>query len=244
VIDGEIVALDREGRPSFQALHHRRTAAHALVYYAFDLLSLDDESLIRKPLDARRQRLRSLVAGSNVLLSEPLPGSPRHIEAEIRRIGLEGVVAKRRDSPYVLGQRTPAWVKVKFSPQQEFVIGGYKPSSANFESVLVGYFNKKKLYFAGKVRAGLTPHMRADIHDVIAARPIATCPFVNLPNSDGKRRWGEGITGEDMKKLEWVKPTVVIEVAFVEWTDDGLLRHAKFVGLRPDKKAGEVVRET
>jgi bifunctional non-homologous end joining protein LigD len=243
VLDGEIVALDDKGHPSFQALQHRRTQAHAVAYYAFDVLSVGGESVRSSPLDARRTRLKTLVKGSPILLSEPLPGSPKDIETQIRRMGLEGVVAKRRDSPYLPGERSHAWVKVKFSPQQEFVVGGYKPSDANFESILVGYFDHGKLHFAGKVRAGLTPHVKAEIFREIFDRQVRKCPFVNLPNSKGSSHWGEGITEEDMTKLRWVKPQLVVQVSFVEWTADGLLRHSAFVGLRRDKNPRDVVRE-
>src|SRR5262249_7160550 len=105
VLDGGIVALDADGRPSFQALQHRRTSALAVVYYAFDVLAVDDVSLLRVPLEERRRRLKSLVRGSSVLLSDALPGSPEHIESEIRKLRLEGVVAKRRGSVYVPGER-------------------------------------------------------------------------------------------------------------------------------------------
>jgi bifunctional non-homologous end joining protein LigD len=246
VLDGEIVALDAEGRPSFQALQHRRTSALAVVYYAFDLLELNGESLLGKPLKERRRRLKALLGGgshSAVLLSEPLPGSPEHIEREIRKLRLEGVVAKRKDSPYRPGERSDTWVKVKFSPRQDFVIGGYKPNASNFESILVGYYEKRKLYFAARVKAGFTPYTRAEIFRRIAGLEIAACPFVNLPNSEGKSHWGEGITAEDMKKFKWVKPKVVVEVAFVEWTEGGLLRHPQFVGLRDDVRPSEVRRE-
>jgi bifunctional non-homologous end joining protein LigD len=245
VMDGEIVALDAEGRPSFQALQHRRTKGYTLVYYAFDLLSIEGESLLHQPLSVRRERLKSQLTGSRsrVFLSDLLPGSPAQIEQQIRRLGLEGVVAKRRDSVYEPGQRSDAWVKVKFSPQQEFVVGGYKPSAANLESVLVGYFEKGKLHFAGTVRAGLTPHLRAEIFRAIADHHIKKCPFVNLPNNSGSSRWAEGITEEDMTRLRWVKPHLVVAIAFVEWTDDRLLRHAKFVGVRHDKNPQHVVRE-
>jgi bifunctional non-homologous end joining protein LigD len=243
VLDGEIVALDPEGRPSFQALQHRRTSALALVYYAFDLLEVDGDSLLRKTLDERRRRLKTVLRNSQVLLSDVLPGSPEHIEREIRKLRLEGIVAKKADSRYVPGDRTDAWVKVKFSPRQEFVIGGYKPSASNFDSLLVGYFDKRKLLFAGRVRAGFTPHMRAEVMRRIADHPITRCPFVNLPNSTGKSHWGEGITAEDMKTLRWVKPTVVADIGFVEWTAEGLLRHSTFVGLRDDKRPSAVRRE-
>jgi bifunctional non-homologous end joining protein LigD len=244
VLDGEIVALDSNGRPSFQALQHRSTGNLALVYYAFDLLSLEGELLTHRPLTGRRAALMKAISASRVLLSEPLEGDVRQIEQAIRQHGLEGVVAKRCDSVYRPGQRTEAWVKVKFSPQQEFVIGGYKPEGATFDSVLVGYYDKRRLCFAGKVRAGFTPHLRAEILARIAKRPRTGCPFVNLPNSSRRSRWGEGITAEEMKTLRWVQPSTVIEVAFVEWTREGLLRHSRFVGLRQDKRPTDVHRET
>jgi len=243
VLDGEIVALDADGRPSFQALQHRRTSALAVVYYAFDLLEVEGTSLLRTPLDQRRRRLKTIIRGSRLLLSDVLPGSPEHIESEIRKLRLEGVVAKRRNSVYVPGERTDAWVKVKFSPRQEFVIGGYKPGASSFDSILVGYFEKRQLNFAGRVRAGFTPHTRAELTRRLADHPVARCPFVNLPNSTGKSHWGEGITEADMKAFRWVKPTIVVEVVFVEWTTEGLLRHSAFVGIRDDKRPSAVRRE-
>ena len=178
------------------------------------------------------------------MMSEALPGSPKRIEAEIRRLGLEGVVAKRGDSLYVPGERSDAWVKVKFSPQQEFVVGGFKPDASNFESLVVGYYGAdKKLRYAAKLRAGFTPHLKAEVFRRIADSPTSRCPFVDLPNSTGRSRWGEGITEEDMATLKWVKPRLVVESAFVEWTREGLLRQPKFVGLREDKKPRDVTRE-
>jgi bifunctional non-homologous end joining protein LigD len=99
------------------------------------------------------------------------------------------------------------------------------------------------MHFAAKVRAGLTPHLRAEIFRLIADRPLKACPFVDLPNAARASRWSEGITAEDMQTLRWVKPLVVVQVAFVEWTDGGLLRHARFVGLRDDVKPKDVTRE-
>ncbi len=242
LLDGEIVALDADGRPSFQALQHRRTGALALVYYAFDVLEIEGQSLMRNSLDERRRRLKALLQGSALLLSDVLPGSPERIEEEIRKLRLEGVVAKRRDSVYVPGERSDGWVKVKFSPRQEFVIGGYRPNAANFESILVAYFENRTLNFAGQVRAGFTPHMRAEVMRRIGDHAVVRCPFINLPNSTGRSHWGEGITVEDMKGLRWVKPTVVVEIGFVEWTTEQLLRHSSFVGIRDDKRPSDVRR--
>jgi ATP-dependent DNA ligase len=133
-------------------------------------------------------------------------------------------------------------VKVKFNRRQEFVVGGFKPNPTNFESFVVGYYEGRKLYFAGRVRAGLTPHTRAEIFRRIAPDQTTRCPFVNLPSS-ATSHWGEGITQEDMTKLWWVKPRIVVEVSFVEWTRDGHLRHSQFVRVRDDKTAREVRRE-
>ncbi len=242
IVDGEIVAVDEGGRPTFQALHHHTTAGIHIVYYAFDLLHLDGRDLMREPLDRRRELLRRAVEGSSVLLSDELPGTPAAIQQAVRGLGLEGVVAKRRRSLYQPGKRTDAWVKVKFNRRQEFVVGGFKPAGANFDSLLVGYYDQRKLYFAGKVRAGFTPVSRADVFRLIAPDVVARCPFVNLPSS-ATSHWGEGITEEEMTKLRWVKPAHVVEISFVEWTRDGNLRHAQFVGVRSDKLPRDVRRE-
>jgi bifunctional non-homologous end joining protein LigD len=242
ILDGEIVALDQNGRPSFQALHHASLDGLSLVYYAFDLLHLDGRDLTRTPLDERRAALHDVVAGSGLLLSEPLPGTPDQIAAAVRDLGLEGVVAKRRRSVYAVGRRSDAWVKVRFARHQEFVVGGYKPNATNFDSLLVGYYDARRLRYAGKVRSGFTPHLRAELFAQMRPLESRRCPFANLPTG-GSSHWGEGITTDEMRLLRWIKPRLVVEVSFAEWTRDGSLRHAAFIGLRPDKRAREVVRE-
>jgi bifunctional non-homologous end joining protein LigD len=130
----------------------------------------------------------------------------------------------------------------KFNRRQEFVVGGFKPNATSFESLLVGYYEGTKLMFASKVRAGLTPHVRDELSAALTRIAQPTCPFANLPSS-GTGHWGEGITAEDMQSLRWVKPKIVVEVSFVEWTRDGLLRHPEFVAVRTDKSPREVQRE-
>jgi bifunctional non-homologous end joining protein LigD len=242
ILDGEVVAVDRDGRPSFQALQHRTASHLQLVFYVFDLLYLNGRDLMKCRLDERRADLASIDLNAPLLLSDALPGSVSDIEAAVRRLHLEGVVAKRRDSRYEPGKRTGAWVKVKFSPRQEFVVGGFKPNDADFDSLLVGYYNDGKLRFAGRVRAGFTPHLRRTVFERIASLRTRRCPFMNLP-SGKTSHWGEGITADEMGTLQWVKPTQVVEVSFVEWTRDGNLRHAAFVGVRSNKAARDVRRE-
>jgi bifunctional non-homologous end joining protein LigD len=240
LLDGEAVALDERGHPSFQALH--LGAATTLVFYAFDLLHLNGRDLARMPLEERRARLAVVTRGTQVRQSDPLPGTAQQIEAAVRALRLEGVVAKRRDSPYEAGKRSNAWVKVKFNKRQEFVVGGLKPSGASFESLLVGYYEGTQLCFAGKVRAGLTAHIRAAILQRLVNDHSATCPFADLP-TPRTGHWGEGVTAEEMKALVWVRPKLVVEVSFVEWPIDGLLRHSEFVSMRDDKVASKVGRD-
>jgi bifunctional non-homologous end joining protein LigD len=241
LLDGELVALDEHGRPSFQALHHQAHAA--LAYYVFDVLQLNGRSLVDRPLDERRRHLPAIVTGTPVLLSEPLPGSPDDIARAVRALGLEGVVAKRADSRYEAGRRSGAWVKVRFNRRQEFVVGGYKPLGDAFDSLLTGYYDGRQLLYAGKVRAGLTRATRATLFELLRPLGSPRCPFANLPNAKSSH-WGEGITADQMETLCWVKPALVVEVAFVEWTRDNSLRHASFVAIREDKKAKDVKRET
>jgi bifunctional non-homologous end joining protein LigD len=242
VIDGEIVAFDENGRPSFQQLHHRSAKPAAIRFFAFDLLHLNGKDLQAQPLTARRAALQKLLMGFAVDFSDELTGSPEDIIHAIAAVGLEGVVAKRRDSRYEPGKRTGAWQKFKVKLRQEFVIGGYKPEHRNFQSIVVGYYENTKLRFAARVRAGFTAARRAALFELL--RPLKTdeCPFTDLP-SERTGHWGEGVTEEDMKILKWVKPTLVAEIAFTEWTRDGNLRHSTFIGLRTDKDVRKVVRE-
>lgn len=243
LVDGEIVALDASGRPSFQALQNRASTKLPIVFYAFDLLSLEGEDLRELPLVTRREKLAEVIHGSGLRLSTVLPGEAAEVIEAVGKLGLEGVVAKRADSLYRSGDRSPDWQKVRLRKGQEFVIGGFRPGMHPFESVLVGYYEGKKLMFAGKVRPGFTPATRAEVWKLIQRDQIADCPFANLPDALKKGRWGEGITAEEMKTLRWVRPKHVVEIEFVEWTSNGHLRHAAYRGLRPDKSPQEVVRE-
>jgi len=242
ILDGEVVALDDRGRPSFQSLQHRSKTSSTVVYFAFDLLHVDGGDLRALPLERRKERLAALVGGSGVQLSESLNGDVDRIVDAILELGLEGIVAKRRRSRYT-SARSDAWIKVKFLNRQEFVVGAYKPGLGNFESLVVGYYDAdRRLQFAGKVRNGFTPHVRAQIFRELTTLETNAFPFAE-GGSRKRSHWGEGLTLEDMQILQWLRPKLVVEVAFVEWTRDGHLRHPTFVGLRRDKRAQDVTRE-
>ena len=243
VIDGEIVALDANGRPSFQVLQHRSAnLSHVIVFYAFDVLHLDGVDLTQKPLERRRKKLPGLIEGSGLLFSQELPGTAAEIVQAVRGLGLEGVIAKRRDSFYEPGERSGEWLKLKLELQQEFVIGGYRPGSNGIEALLVGYHDDTGLRFAGKVRAGFVPHLRREVFKALKLHHVDDCPFVDLPNPKASR-WGGGVTADEMREMQWVKPELVAQIRFVEWTAEGRLRHAALLGLRADKSAREVRSE-
>jgi bifunctional non-homologous end joining protein LigD len=150
-------------------------------------------------------------------------------------------VAKRKGSTYQPGLRTSAWQKLRLNVSQEFVVGGYSPGNP-YDGILVGYFEDEQFLFAGIVRAGFTPALRAALFKLLKPLRVETCPFANLP-SRKSGGWNEGVSAEDMAKMAWVRPAMVVQVAFVEWTTYGLLRHASFLGLREDKAAREVRRD-
>jgi ATP-dependent DNA ligase len=153
------------------------------------------------------------------------------------------VVGKRIDSVYEPGERSGAWIKLRANLVQEFVIGGYITGARGFDALLVGVYEKKELIFVAKVKNGLVPRTRDELFPALKALQTAQCPFNNLPEKRASR-WGESLTAEKMDECRWVKPKLVCQVAFVEWTDAGHLRHCSFVTMRDDKKVAEVVRET
>jgi bifunctional non-homologous end joining protein LigD len=207
------------------------------------VLHLNGLDLTGKPLTERRKPLAQTLGKGIIRESLELPGSADDVVKAARDAGLEGVIAKRRDSPYQPGERSHDWVKVKLDRQQEFVVGGYRPTGAeSFDALLVGVYEGDQLLFTSKVRAGFTPHVRRDVMKRLVPLHSDHCPFANLPD-ERHGRWGSGITIEDMKELQWVSPRVVVQIRFVEWTAESRLRHAVFLGLRTDKAAPEVRRE-
>jgi bifunctional non-homologous end joining protein LigD len=243
-LDGEIVALDGQGRPSFQLLQNSGSSLPPIFFYAFDLLNSDGEDQLDSPIERRRELLNALL-GSPVdpLRLSPLLQAPAgHILEAVQKHGLEGVVAKRTGSVYEAGERSGAWLKRRINRAQEFVIGGFVPGAHGFDSLLVGVYEYQRLIFVAKVRNGFIPRIRDGIFPQLKKRVIADCPFANLPEKKASR-WGEALTAEKMKDCRWTKPQLVCQVAFVEWTGGGKLRHCTFLGMRDDKAATKIVRE-
>jgi bifunctional non-homologous end joining protein LigD len=245
LVDGELVVPDQQGRPSFQMIQNsdEKTPVQAFV---FDLLEVDGEDTRSEPLESRRARLASLLPPRSDTLhfSADLTGDPESILAEISQHGLEGLIAKRRDSPYEPGRRSGAWVKIKCLHEQEFVIGGFtapKGSRSHFGALLLGYFQKKKLIFAGKVGTGFDAEALASLYQQMLAHRTPKRPFAELPTR--RTRWGTQFTQAELARCTWLKPSLVAQVRFTEWTGDGALRHPAFLGLREDKRARDVVRE-
>jgi ATP-dependent DNA ligase len=141
------------------------------------------------------------------------------------------------------GERSGAWIKHRTNREQDFVIGGYIPGSHWFDALLVGVYENKRLIFVAKVKDGFVPRIRAELFPALKALQTSRCPFKNLPEKRASR-WGEALTAEKMTQCRWVTPKLVCQVAFLEWTDAGHLRHCTFVAMRDDKKPSEVVRET
>jgi ATP-dependent DNA ligase len=202
------------------------------------------KDLRTQPLDKRRELLRTKAMPKlpAIHFSDSFAADAGTMISAVRAQGLEGIVAKRRDSLYERGRRNGAWVKMRIGGGQEFVIGGYTPSPTNLDAVLVGYFERDKLMFAARVRNGFVPMLRATVFRKFKGLASRKCPFANLPESS-KGHWGEGLTAEDMEKCVWLKPKLVAAIEYAEWTPANHLRHSRFVALREDKDPRQVVRE-
>ncbi|MGH3732442.1 MAG: non-homologous end-joining DNA ligase [Acidimicrobiales bacterium] len=248
ILDGEIVTLDKDGRPSFATLSHRlhltsKSAIERLAksspvsFFAFDLVYLEGRSLVSSSYDQRRAALESLKLQGTSFATPP---SATRVEgAKIARIaqerGLEGVVAKRRGSPYSPGIRNGDWIKIKNFRTQEVVIGGWTEGrgerSGSLGALLLGVHNDKGLEYVGKVGTGFSAATRNELLESLLPRAQKTTPFA------------ERLTPAETALANFVRPELVGEVEFAEWTTDGHLRQPSWRGLRPDKDANEVVRE-
>jgi DNA ligase D-like protein (predicted ligase) len=245
VIDGEVIAFDDDGRPSFNALQNYGSAAAPVIYYVFDVMVLAGRDVMREPLEKRRELLEQKVLPT---LSEPvryassLDAALPVLVQSVKEQGFEGLVAKRRNSVYESGLRTGAWMKMRVNRGQEFVIGGYTRGTKTFDALIFGYYDGEKLMYVARTRNGFTPVARAQLFRKFKGLEVAECPFANLPEARSGR-WGQGLTKAKMAECRWLKPMLVGQFEFLEWTADNHLRHSKFIGLREDKQAKDVVRE-
>jgi bifunctional non-homologous end joining protein LigD len=245
VIDGEIVAAAAEGTPSFEDLQPRfnlrepadivrETRARPAEMYAFDCLWLDGEDLRELPLSDRKEKLRQLMKAASHRLHYVTHDIAQGgaMQERARREGWEGVIAKRLKGRYRSGERTQDWLKVKDLRRQEFVVGGWtdpQGGRAGFGALVVGFYEDDELRCAGRVGSGFSAHELQSISEQLAALAQDEMPFVGVPDA------AEG--------AHWVRPELVAEVKFLEWTRDGQLRQPVFIGLRSDKDAALVTRE-
>jgi bifunctional non-homologous end joining protein LigD len=250
IIDGEIVALDSKGRSSFQLLQAYDLGQNKppILFYAFDLIRFEGKDLQKLPLIDRKELLQKALANAPDLVrnSVALKGDVKRLLKEAHRLGLEGLIGKRADSLYEAGKRSGAWIKLKLHHEQEMVIGGFtdpEGSRRHFGSLLVGYHEKGNLFCAGKVGTGFKGALLKSLATKFDSFKSQVCPFKNLPETKSGR-YGAGITASEMKRCHWLKPKLVCQVKFSEWTRDGKLRQPVFLGLRDDRAAGKVVRET
>ena len=249
VLDGEVVAVDAQGRSAFQLLQSYQSAGSSkppLLYYVFDLIQLNGQDLTRLPLQQRKQLVQELIGplGPTVRYSGNIDADSPRLMQQMRALGLEGLIAKKRDSLYESGRRSGAWVKFKWTNEQEFVIGGYtrpKGGRAYLGALLVGYYQEGRLRFAAKVGTGFTDQALKSLHQKLQTLVQPDCPFANLPERSGALSGRLGPT--EMKRCTWVRPELVCQVRFAEWTRDLHLRQPAYLGQREDKRAREVVRE-
>jgi bifunctional non-homologous end joining protein LigD len=232
VVDGEIVALDEKGRSSFGRLQEHASDPAALTFVAFDLLYADGRDLRGEPLEERKALLQRSIADTElVLYSKHVIGTGVELFEGAERLGLEGIIGKKRASTYQM-RRTREWVKIKAQPEQEFLVGGWtepRGSRKHFGALLLGVREGKKLRFVGSVGTGFDEKLLRSIGKQLEATARTSSPFD-----------GEVVANA---KMHWVEPTLVAQVRFAEWTRDGHLRQPAFLGLRTDKPPKEVVRE-
>jgi bifunctional non-homologous end joining protein LigD len=238
IVDGEIVVLDDRGRASFQALQERldrygrRGTGKPITFVAFDLLYGNGRDLRGEPLEVRKAALESILTGHGpVIFSKHVVGSGGTLFAFAREHGIEGIVAKRRDSTYQ-SRRSRDWLKIKVQARQEFVVGGWtegRRGRKHFGALLLGVYEGDQLVYTGSVGTGFDARLLESLAAKLAPLERKTAPFATKPKTD--------------TPAHWVSPELVAEISFSEWTRDGLLRQPVFIALREDKDPKSVVRE-
>lgn len=234
VIDGEIVVFDEAGRPSFQKLqNYRKSERHPIQYYVFDILELDGKSLTSLPLIDRKEILRGIVPKSDIIkYCDHVEDDGKMLFNELQKMKLEGMIAKRKKSKYLVGKRTSDWLKIKNIQSQEAIIVGFtepKGSRKYFGSLLLAVRKGSKLVSIGNVGTGFTDKSLKELHQKLVPLTRKTSPL--------------SVPIKDTPDITWVEPRYVCNINFTEITDDGSVRHPVFQGLRVDKSPDEVVLE-
>tara|TARA_R110002124_G_scaffold114535_5_gene269185 strand:- start:7809 stop:10400 length:2592 start_codon:yes stop_codon:yes gene_type:complete len=235
LIDGELCAFDAKGRTDFSTLKDHLSNGGPLTFFAFDLLELDGKDLTGLKLTERKAKLEKLLGkidgSSLVQFSAHVTGNGQKVFDAITREGHEGIIAKRADAPYS-GERNRSWLKIKAAHRQEFVIAGWSPSAKkkSFASLLLGTWDGDRLIYRGRVGTGFTVDQADALQAQLDSRSRNTSPFVEVPKPIERT-------------AHWVKPELVAEIGYAEFTPDGILRHPSFLGLREDKPARDVTLE-
>ncbi len=245
IVDGEVVVLKADGLSDFGSLQNWRSEADGdLMYFVFDLLWLDGEDLRRKPLSERKKMLRTIIPEDGMIrFSDSFEVKGTEFYESARRMGLEGIVAKRTDSLYASGQRTNDWLKIKVNQRQEVVIGGYTKnagSSKPFSALLVGVFEDGKFVYTGKIGTGFKDLQQREMLRQFAPYVTEKPAFYTTPDYNKPSRFNPKPAKAD---VTWLKPKLVCEVSFAEMTTDGVMRHPSFEGMRVDKPAKDVELE-
>lgn len=246
VVDGEVVVLSKDGKPNFGALQNWRSEADGEIYfYVFDLLWLNGKDLMQTPLSERRSILKQIIPENSIIrFSENFEVSGIELFETAKKMGLEGIMAKKSDSIYSAGIRSKDWLKIKANKRQEMVIGGYTKnddSSKSFSSLLLGVYEKGKLVYTGKVGTGFNDKQQLAMLKQFKPYIINSAPFSELPDINNPSRFRHN---PPHATTVWMKPELVCEVSFTEMTTDGIMRHPSFEALRIDKKAGKKERKT
>ncbi|HXU27661.1 MAG TPA: non-homologous end-joining DNA ligase, partial [Bacteroidia bacterium] len=247
IIDGEVVVVNDKGISNFGALQNWRSEADGiLLYYVFDILWLNGKDLTKLSLIERRAILKSIIpkGNTNIRLSETFGGKGIDFFEAAKQSGLEGIIAKKADSKYQSSVRSNEWLKIKTNKRQEVVIGGFTKNDdtvKQFSSLLVGVFNGKELIYTGKIGTGFNNQTQKDMMKKFQPLVIDHPPFSKLPDVNKPSRFRPN---PPHATAIWLKPELVCEVSFTEMTNDGVMRHPSFEGMRIDKKAKDVVLET
>jgi bifunctional non-homologous end joining protein LigD len=245
VIDGEICVLNKQGISHFGSLQNWRSEVDGeLVYYVFDILWLDGRNLMELPLEKRRALLKSKLPGIDIIrFSETFDTKASKFLAAANKLGMEGIIGKKADSIYEPGERSRNWVKIKSNKRHEVVIGGFtqnEDSPKLFSSLLVGVYDKGKLQYTGKIGTGFNAAMQKQLMAAFKKLTRKTCPFTTVPDINKPSRFRPN---PPRATATWVKPELVCEVSYAEITEDGVMRHPSFEGMRTDKKPTSVKAE-